>query len=67
MDTQQNAQALFSDWFKQNGIRKNWFADQIGVDNSSVSRWLSGSVTPHRSVRKRIEQMTDGAVPMDSW
>lgn len=58
---------LFDAWFKDQGIRKNWFAEQIGVDGASISRWLSGKVRPHKAVRKRIEELTDGAVPMDAW
>jgi transcriptional regulator with XRE-family HTH domain len=58
---------LFDDWFKSQGIRKNWFAQQLGVDNASISRWLSGKVKPHNAVRKRIEELTDGAVPMEAW
>jgi DNA-binding transcriptional regulator YdaS (Cro superfamily) len=54
-------------WFKESGIRKGWFAEKIGVDNASISRWLSGSVRPHRAVRKRIEELTEGAVNMDAW
>jgi len=58
---------LFEDWFQSNGVRKNWFAEQVGVDSASISRWLSGKVRPHKAVRKRIEELTDGAVPMESW
>lgn len=58
---------LFEDWFQSNGVRKNWFAEQVGVDSASISRWLSGKVRPHRAVRKRIEELTGGAVPMESW
>ena len=58
---------LFEDWFRSNGIRKNFFAAQMGVDSASISRWLSGKVKPHRAVRKRIEELTNGAVPMESW
>lgn len=61
------AVTLLDKWFKMNGVRKNWFAEQIGVDSASISRWLSGKVRPHRPVRKRIEELTDGVVPMDSW
>lgn len=61
------AAILFSEWFKENGIRKNWFAEQLGVDSVSISRWLSGAVRPHRPVRKRIDELTGGAVPMGSW
>lgn len=62
-----NAVHLFDTWFKENGIRKGWFADQLGVDGASISRWLSGSTRPHRAVRKRIEELTSGAVTMDDW
>ena len=58
---------MFDDWFKSQGIRKNWFAQQLGVDNASISRWLSGKVKPHNAVRKRIDELTDGAVPMEAW
>ncbi len=58
---------LFDDWFKSQGIKKSWFAQQLGVDSASISRWLSGKVKPHNAVRKRIEELTDGAVPMEDW
>ena len=64
---QDKAIDLWQAWFKENGIRKNWFAERLGVDNASISRWLSGAVKPSRPTRKRIEELTDGAVPMDSW
>jgi hypothetical protein len=58
---------LFNEWFKINGVRKNWFAEQIGVNGPDISRWLSGKVRPHKAVRKRIEELTNGAVPMEAW
>ena len=63
----QDAIELWQTWFKENGIRKNGFAEQLGVDSPSISRWLSGAVRPTRPTRKRIEELTGGAVPMDSW
>lgn len=65
--TDTNSSELFRQWFKDSGFRKGWFADQIGVDPASISRWLGGQTKPQRAVRKRIEQLTDGAVPMDAW
>lgn len=64
---EKNARDNFEKWFRARGVRKNWFAETIGVHNSSLSRWLSGDVTPHLAVRKRIEEMTDGAVKADAW
>jgi len=58
---------LFEKWFKETGKKKQWFAKELGVNGASISRWLSGEVRPHNAVRKRIEQLTDGAVPMDAW
>ena len=58
---------LFAEWFKHQGIKKGWFAEQLGVDGASISRWLSGKVKPHRAVRKRIDELTGGAVPIETW
>lgn len=58
---------LINNYLKARGIRKNWFADQIGVRNASLSRWLSGKWTPSPMARKRIEDLTNGEVPETSW
>lgn len=58
---------LINNYLKARGIRKNWFADQIGVRNASLSRWLSGKWTPSPMARKRIADLTDGEVPETSW
>jgi hypothetical protein len=61
------AVSLLENWFQNEGIRKNWFAKRLGTDSASISRWLSGKVRPHKPVRKRIEELTNGDVPMDAW
>lgn len=66
MQKSQSALA-FAQWFEENGIRKNWFAKRIGVDNATITRWLTGAVRPQRVARKRVEELTDGAVAMDGW
>ena len=58
---------LVGGWFKSQGLRKNWFAQALGVDSGSISGGLAGKVKPHNAVRKRIEELTDGAVPMEAW
>lgn len=58
---------LINNYLKVRGIRKNWFADQIGVRNASLSRWLSGKWTPSPMARKRIADLTNGEVPETSW
>lgn len=61
------AALAFAQWFKDNGIMKGWFARRIGVDSATITRWLTGAVRPQRVARKRIDELTDGAVPMEKW
>ena len=61
------AVTLINSYVQQHGIKKAWLADKIGVSNTSFSRWMSGKWTPSRMARKRIEDITSGAVPEASW
>ena len=66
MQKSQSALA-FAQWFEDNGIRKSWFAKRIGVDNATITRWLTGAVCPQRASRKWVEELTNGAVAADGW
>jgi ribosome-binding protein aMBF1 (putative translation factor) len=61
------AVSLINLYVQENGIKKAWLADKIGVSNTSFSRWMSGKWKPSRMARKRIEDITGGAVPENSW
>jgi DNA-binding XRE family transcriptional regulator len=43
------------------------FAKSLGVSQPTVHRWLTRGARPSWETAARIEQMTDGAVPMSSW
>lgn len=61
------AVTLIKSYVQQHGIKKSWLANKIGVTNASFSRWMSGNFKPSRMARKRIEDITSGAVPETSW
>jgi len=54
-------------WLDQTGRKKGWLAKTIGIDGSTISRWMRGGVTPHLIIREKIERLTDGDVPADGW
>ena len=54
-------------WLSERGLKKKWFAEQVGTRPDNVSRWLSGATRPHRPTRVHIERMTDGAVSEHGW
>jgi DNA-binding transcriptional regulator YdaS (Cro superfamily) len=42
-------------------------ADKLGVDQTLVSKWLSGHRRPNVDNALAIERLTGGAVPVESW
>ena len=38
--------------------RQWWLAEQVGVDESTVSRWLSGRAEPTEKQAERLERIT---------
>lgn len=54
-------------WRASQGIKKGWLADKIGVNDSTLTRWVIGDVIPQRTARLAIELVTGGAVPTSVW
>lgn len=50
------------EWLSQNGMSGVEFAERIGVQQSSVSRYTRGIRIPDRKVAQRIYLETRGAV-----
>lgn len=50
-----------------NGLKDADFATLIGRDRSMVHRLRHGRVRPSLDVAARIEEVTSGEVPMNSW
>ena len=66
MEKPESAIALQA-WLEKRGLKKKWFAEQVGTRPDNVSRWLSGVTRPHRATRVHIERITDGYVPQGGW
>lgn len=52
---------------EQTGQSQADFARKIGVHTSVLSRYLNTGVRPSLDTALKIEQMTDGAVPVSAW
>lgn len=56
-----------SQYMKRHGKSSQQIAEAIGVDNSSVSRYLAGKRLPTPQVMRKIKQVTNGAVTADDF
>lgn len=56
-------------WIEDNGGRaaREWLAQQLGVSPVTVWRWAVGEGVPRADVALRIEDETDGQVPVAAW
>lgn len=58
---------LLAEWLKDTGRKAKWAALTVPVNRSHFHMWLNGTHTPRAIYRERLAEMTDGAVPVDSW
>lgn len=56
-----------ADYLSANNIMPSAFATQVGVDKSTVSRWLDGSLRPGWESLKRIAKCTGGQVTANDF
>lgn len=56
-----------ADWLDEKKIKRQDFAEKIGVSRSLVSQLCNGAVWPGRDVAARISQETDGAVTANDF
>jgi DNA-binding transcriptional regulator YdaS (Cro superfamily) len=54
-------------YLSRHGISQSAFAAMIGVNESTVSRYVQGPVRPSWATALRIERATSGAVPLSAW
>jgi hypothetical protein len=60
-------------WLQEMQMGQAVFARVLGavrgaaVDQSQISKWASGAVTPNKTTRAAIAAATRGAVPPESW
>ena len=53
------------EWLKDKNTKD--FAEQIGVNHSTVWRWRIGEVTPSMKTLLRIKEITNDAVRPEDW
>jgi len=63
----ENGSKLLRQWIDGTGRKVAWVAKAIPANRSLVHQWLNGNHTPRQIYRHRIEAVTGGAVPVDSW
>ena len=54
------------EYLEASGTTQRVFAQRLGVREATVSAWTRG-VLPRPETMRRIEQETDGRVPIASW
>lgn len=55
------------EYLDTNGIRQNWFAEQVGVDNQTFCRWVNGGRIPTKPTQKLIRILTKDQVKEEDW
>lgn len=60
-DSARDGANLLRAWLRDNGKSQTWFAAEVGVTESAVSRLLSGENAP--STALAVECLTGGRVP----
>lgn len=63
----QDGANLLRAWLRDNGKSQAWFAAEVGVTDSAVSRLLSGENAPSTTLALAVECLTGGRVPRASW
>lgn len=53
-------------YLKERRLSQEQFARELGVSQSSVSKWIAGQ-PPKISTMRRIGVITSGAVPPEVW
>lgn len=56
-----------ADYIEENGLRKDWFAEKIGVTASTISLWINGRRKPSYAYIYMICQKTNGLVGESDW
>ena len=61
------ALALLDQWLRDKDLTQTELAVRVGTTRQAVSSWIVGRVAPGLFYGLAIEEVTDGAVPLESW
>jgi len=59
------AREQLKQWLAYEGRKKSWLAEQCQVNNSTLTRWLTGETIPHPLAREAMESVT--GIPASAW
>lgn len=62
-----NGPQLLKDWRLAADITQTAAAEKLGVRPATWSEWESGARQPGRDHAVLLENLTEGAVPLESW
>lgn len=65
--TRPKGETLLDKWLKEQRLSRDGFADRLGVARRTVTFWALNKVLPDIINAFRIDQATEGAVPVSSW
>lgn len=54
-------------YLKNNGLKVTWFAEQLGLSQTQLSKILHGHTKPSRTLKKLIASETKGEVVEGDW
>lgn len=57
----------FEEWMSEKGLSGRKIATQLGIDDSTVSRYRKGLRRPGIRLIRKIAAMTEGAVMPNDW
>jgi transcriptional regulator with XRE-family HTH domain len=55
------------EWREHNRVSQRALADEAGVSQPTLSRYLKGESTPNVEFALRIKRITGGAVTLEDW
>jgi len=58
---------LLEDWLVSHNKTQTDLANGLGTTRQAVSGWIVGRVCPGLYYALLIEEVTDGAVPLEAW
>ena len=56
-----------NEYIESRGVRKGWFAEQIGVSRAMLYQYIARTATPSIGIIMRIKHETGGKVGPEDW
>ncbi len=55
------------DYFERFGVRKSFFARELGVQDQALRKYILGLQRPPLEILYKIQEMTDNRVQIHDW